>query len=138
VGRAVETIEKQVTGALVVGDYVLHGSKAIPLAESQDRADICTGRLTGKPCPRHVKSWQFNAAAQAVIRIEMDKRSKSGRKVEGEDSLKVCSVCGCWLPLKVDVPFITIWKHTSDAMFDRFPTDTPCWIASERKVSNLT
>lgn len=135
---AADTVRKQVTGALVVGDYVLHGSKPVALAQSQSRADVCTGRLTGKPCPRHVQAWNFNLAAQTVIHLEMEKRAKAGRKLEGEDALKVCSVCGCWLPLKVDVPFITIWKHTSDAMFDQFPKDTPCWITQERKESKLT
>lgn len=135
---AADAVKKQVTGALVVGDYLLHGSKPIPLSQSQDRADVCTGRLSGNPCPRHVSSWNYNLAAQAVIRSEMEKRDKAARKLVNEDALKVCSVCGCWLPLKVDVPFITIWKYTSDAMFDQFPQDTPCWIAQERKDSKLT
>jgi hypothetical protein len=138
VGRALDKAKKQITGVLVVGDYILHGSQAISLSESQDRADVCTGRLSGKPCPRHVQSWDFNVPTRQVIRIEMEKRTNSGRKLEGEDAVKVCSVCGCWLPLKVDVPFVTIWKHTSDAMFDQFPKDTPCWITKERKESKLT
>jgi len=138
VDRAVDKAKKQIAGVLVVGDYVLHGSKAIPLAESQARADVCTGRLSGKPCPRHVQSWDFNGPTRQVIRIEMEKRTNAGRKLQDEDAVKVCSVCGCWLPLKVDVPFVTIWKHTSDAMFDQFPKDSPCWITKERKESKLT
>jgi hypothetical protein len=137
VDRALDRAKKQIAGVLVVGDYVLHGSKPIPITESQARADVCTGRLSGKPCPRHVQSWDFNAPTRQVIRIEMEKRTKDGRTLQGEDALKICSVCGCWLPLKVDVPFVTIWKHTSDAMFDQFPKDTPCWITKERKESKL-
>jgi len=137
VAGAVDTLKKQVTGALVVGDYVLHGSKPVSLAQSQSRADVCTGRVSGVPCPRHVQSWNYNLATQTVIRLEMEKRAKAGRKLEGEANLKTCNVCGCWLPLKADVPFITIWKYTSDAMFDQFPKDTPCWITQERKESKL-
>ena len=136
--HAIDALKKQVTGVLVVGDYVLHGSKPIAIAQSQARADVCTGRLSGKPCPRHVQNWNYNLATQAVIRMEMEKRAKAGRKLIQEDTFKTCSVCGCWLPLKVDVPFITIWKHTSDSMFNEFPTETPCWISQERKESKLT
>lgn len=135
---------KRVADALVNGgstlvDWVGEGMVPIPTGQAQDRADVCTGRLTGQSCPHNNQkvsaSWFTGPVAEA---ISAQMREKTGRqlRVEGEEALHFCQLCLCSLPLKVFVPMQTIQNHFPNRMMEIFQQDAPknCWVLTESQT----
>lgn len=110
-------------------EAILHGfGQAPPPQEiAQARADVCTGRLSGKPCAyNHKGGFNLTAQASAIIHAQRQRKLELKLSVEGEKSLGICRVCGCYLPLKVWFDDQTIVDYTTDETFNRFPDF--CWI----------
>ncbi len=94
---------------------------------AQNRADICTGRINGVPCPyNHRGGFSLAASASAIIHAQRQRKLELKLSVDGEASLGVCKVCGCYLPLKIWFDSETIRNHTTDEAFAKFPSY--CWI----------
>jgi hypothetical protein len=113
-------------------EWLGEGGEAVPIEQAQARADICTGRLSGKPCPNNYQgSWLYNVVTAIVINSQLELRRAMSINVEGEESLKVCEVCGCRLQLKVHVPFRHIYRHTTPEQLSKYPDF--CWQQKELK-----
>lgn len=113
-------------------EAILHGfGKQPPPQESaQARADICSGRLSGTPCPNnHKGSFSLTAQASAIIHAQRQRKLELKLAVEGEESIGVCRICGCYLPLKVWFDTATIYEYTTDYTLEKFPSF--CWIKQE-------
>lgn len=94
---------------------------------AQARSDICTGRLSGTKCPNnHQGGFSLTTKAAQVIHAQRQRKLELKLAADGESSLGVCKVCGCYLPLKVWYDSQTITNHTSDEQFAKFPSF--CWI----------
>lgn len=96
----------------------------------QHRADICTGRLSGVPCP-HNHRGAVSLTVKVAQAVHAMRQLKLERKlnVEGESALGVCKVCGCDLVTKVFYDPVTIHNHTTDETLSKFPGF--CWIKKE-------
>lgn len=111
---------------------LLDGFGEAPPAQevTQARADCCSGRLSGIPCPHnHRGGWNFTAKMAAAIHVQRQRKLQLRLGVEGEDQLGMCKICGCFLPLKVHWNEEQIYSHTSDEDFAKFSTAWPqCWM----------
>lgn len=114
-------------------DWLGEGGEPVAPELSQARADVCTGRLTGKRCPSNYQgSWLYNIVTSIVINSQMKLRRILNLKVEGEDTLRTCEICGCKLALKIHVPFRHLYRHTTPEQFSKFPDF--CWLQKELKA----
>ena len=106
------------------------GKAPPPQDVAQARADICTGRLSGVPCPHnHKGAFSITAKAAQIIHAQRQRKLELKLAVEGESSLGVCHVCGCALPLKIWFDTETLYNHTDDSTLARFPDF--CWLKKE-------
>lgn len=95
-------------------------------AIAQARADICF------KCPyNYLGAWSVSSRVAEVIHAQREEKLRLKLRVEGEEKLGVCEVCGCPMILKVWYDAETIWKHTPDAVYNRYPEW--CWLQKERK-----
>lgn len=110
-------------------EAILEGFGRNPPAQeiAQNRADVCNGKISGIPCPyNHRGGFSLTAKAAQIIHAQRQRKLELKLVVEGEQSLGVCKVCGCYLPLKVWFDSETIRNHTTDETFAKFPDY--CWI----------
>jgi hypothetical protein len=113
------------------------GDGGKPDPRSQDRADVCSGRLSGEKCPyNYLGHWIIPKKIADTIRRCVELKNHLSLRVEGEDKLGHCECCNCVLSLKVHVPRQTILNHTNDVEYAKFPPnpDHPkfqCWLKSE-------
>lgn len=56
----------------------------------------------------------FKGVVANWVRMELELKGKLELRVEGEEKLHVCTLCGCWLPLKVHVPLKIARDNTPD------------------------
>lgn len=108
----------------ILHDWLGEGCNPVPIEQAQARADVCL------KCPNNYQgSWMWNLATSMAIASQMKLRDLMAIKVNGEERLRVCTVCGCKVQLKIHVPIKHIYSHTSDEMVNRFPDF--CWIRKE-------
>lgn len=108
----------------ILKDWLGEGCSPVPIEQAQARADVCL------KCVRNYQgSWTWNLATSTAIASQSKLREAMSIKLQNEERLKVCELCGCQLKLKVCVPVKHIHRHTSDQMLNRFPTW--CWIRKE-------
>jgi hypothetical protein len=122
----------------IAGEWLGEGANPVAQTMAQARSDVCTGRLTGNPCPKNeLSGWSFSMPIANRIHEWLERKNKMNLRVQGEDQLGTCAGCTCNLPLKVWVPFHNIHKHTPDATFQKL--DPRCWMLKERdKESHVT
>lgn len=122
----------------------INGAKAIydgfgeapPRQEvAQARADVCTGRLSGRKCPSNYQGgWAVTTEIAKAIHAQRQRKLELKLSVEGENLLGTCEACRCHLPLKIWYDEITIQNHTDDALFNRMRAANPnCWVAALQK-----
>ena len=100
---------------------------------AQGRSDVCTGRLTGVPCPHNYQGfWRITEQAGRVLHAQREKKLELSLKTEGEDKLGQCRLCNCPLLLKVWYDWETIYNHTTDETFAKIRLNKPdCWLVTE-------
>ncbi len=114
-----------VNGAKAI--YEGFGESPPPQEVAQARSDVCTGRLNGTKCPHnHTGGWSITAKASEIIHAQRQRKLELKLAVDGEETLGVCKVCRCYLPLKVWYDSQTIFEHTTDSTLANFPDF--CWI----------
>lgn len=104
-----------------------------PKEVAQVRADVCTGRLSGNPCPHNFRgAWRVTDLTAAVIKAQLEKKRDLALHVDWEDKLGTCKACSCPLFLKVFYNWSTIYNHTSDEQFEKQHSANPeCWMWKE-------
>ena len=112
----------------VLRDWLGDGGQPVPLAEAQARADICAG------CPHNCSDqWLWSKSTAFMIARQLQLRSMMSIKIEHEEKLHICDVCGCQIRLKIHAPFKHIYRHTPDSQFEKYPDF--CWQKIElRKI----
>lgn len=124
------TSQQAIDGAKTLIEWLGEGATHDPKA--QDRADVCTGRLSGKPCPHNYSGrWLLPETLAVSFKACVEIKTHLKLTVEGEDRLGWCEICNCNLPLKVHVPLKTILNHTPAETLGKFPEF--CWIKNESK-----
>jgi hypothetical protein len=100
------------------------GEGGVPSPRAQHRANVCL------QCPHNEArplEELFKGAVAGVVRRQLEVKGKLGLKVEGEEGLHVCGLCGCVLRLKVHVPLDVARTNTPD--WQGFPAH--CWLRTE-------
>lgn len=112
-------------GMKILAEWLGDGGKPVPIEQAQARANVCLR------CPRNYKgSWAYSMATQIAINAQMTLRRTMGIKLENEDQLRICELCGCQMRLKVHVPFRHIYAHTTLEQFAKLPKE--CWQLTEK------
>lgn len=130
VARAAGNVRAIATGAEILAEWLGDGGEPVSSDRSQARADVCTGRSSGKPCVYNVQGhFPVTTAIAHAIHEQRKKKTQLKLEVAGESELGTCGICQCHMPLKIHVPIKTIYGHTGDEMIKRFPAH--CWIPQE-------
>lgn len=124
-------IQEAKQAAAILRDWVGDGGQPVPPEQAEARARCCTsGGPGGRPCPHNwLGSWQWKMTVANAIRKQLELRGKMNIRLKDEGSVGICEACGCALRLKLHVPFIHIYRHTSDALLARYPDF--CWQKQE-------
>lgn len=111
------------------------GEGGKPAPNAQDRADVCSGRLSGKPCPHnYLGAWITPQVVANTVRRFVGAKNNLKLRVLGEEMTGHCECCNCVISLKVHVPITTILNHTPRDEFEKFPEW--CWIKTEAKTTH--
>jgi hypothetical protein len=106
------------------------GDACLPDPNAQARADICTGRISGKSCTyNYKKGWLIPETIAGTIKRLAEAKNHLQLHVEGEDRIGWCEICSCKLDLKIHIPRKTLLKNTSLADYAKYPTW--CWLVTE-------
>lgn len=101
------------------------GGEPAAVELAQQRANICN------QCPMNYKGeWLWNIATQIAIAARSELRRIMNLRVEGEEKLGVCEVCGCKLKIKIWTPFKHIYRQTTPEQLSKYPDH--CWITKEK------
>lgn len=92
--------------------------------EAQDRADICTGRKTGNPCPKNKEDFQLAEDIAAFFKQHVELKNKMQLRVQGEKQLYTCAGCGCPLKTKVWLE----WRYVKPDAEEKNKFDQRCWL----------
>jgi hypothetical protein len=115
-------------------DWLGEGGKPVPIEQSQQRADVCTQGMNGKPCPHNQEKPIYEMFAGSVahrVIKQLKLKDEMGLRVKREENLHVCSVCKCILKLKVHTPLKFI---LSSGNLEGLPEW--CWQVTESKTQN--
>jgi hypothetical protein len=122
-----QVIAQAISAYEISKEWLGAGGKPVPIEHAQARVNTCLA------CPLNdLSRWIWSATARKVISLQSQLREHMKIKLEGEDKLGTCSVCGCVLRLKVLVPIEHIAAHTLPEQLSKFPA-TNCWITDELK-----
>lgn len=127
-----EKAKQYLNGVAILTDWLGSGARTVSPKQAQDRADICTGRITGAGCPNNVKEFEVTEAVSRGIRHQVELKSKLQLRVQGEKMLHTCQNCGCPLKLKV-------WLEIQQLGLDKGEVEKLpeiCWMKAEFKAVN--
>lgn len=118
-----------VAGAKNLTEWLGQGGTPVPKAESERRAHICAGDNDKTKCPKNQKGdWTrfFTVPASASIKKLLSIKNDMALTTPHDESLGVCSSCGCPLTLKVHEPMTNIVNHMTPEV--EMDLDPRCWI----------
>lgn len=101
------------------------GEGGQPSPNAQLRANQCLG------CPHNQpKGFEelFKGVVASMVKKQITLKEQLQATVDGEDRLHVCSLCGCYLPLKVHVPLHIARENTPD--WGSYPGY--CWLRMDQ------
>lgn len=100
-------------------DWWGRGGKPESIEEAQRRANICL------QCPNNVQGFPIKESLVGAVRNALALKNRCKLKVENEEKLHVCSVCGCVLKLLVFTPPAVIIKDSETNQELQYPDF--CW-----------
>jgi ADP-heptose:LPS heptosyltransferase len=115
-----DRIKQDANALAILTDWLGKRGETAPKELAQARADVC------KACPFNQHGGRLEAAVAATILEQETVRSKIGAEVDGENRLKTCQKCGCYLKLKVWVPMRHLKPRSRIADFPAH-----CWMQTE-------
>lgn len=124
--NVIERAKQLANGAAILAEWAIDGI-VVDNDTSQKRADICTGRLNGDPCPMNVDGWKFTEEAAAAAKRIVELQKGLSLKVFGLKSLRTCAGCGCPLKTKIFLPIDQIRPEPEE--FNKY--DPRCWLTKE-------
>jgi hypothetical protein len=124
--------EKYQNGKGILSDWLGSGAATVPAALAQARANICTGKAGGRPCPSNTRESGLEHLFGEGLKKIVEMKNQAQLRVDGEKSLFGCDVCGCHLRTKIWTPMEHIKKHTPDAELMKHPTY--CWLRRENNL----
>ena len=125
-------LRNDIEGAKLLKDWLGDGGQPVPSLRAESRAEACVHGNNGKACPMNTApNWwdRFKNAIALTIRAELELKNHLNLRVEPEDDLHMCGVCGCCLKLKVWTPIEHVKTHTSLNKISKAPGF--CWMRRE-------
>lgn len=116
--KLVDRLRNDVRGTAILADWLGSGGDPVDHVTANGRAAICSGCPNNKPLTKRIE----NNVAEA-IRKQEEIRHAVELRTSHDGNLHNCSICSCYLKLKVWVPIKHIPKD------DKFPAF--CWIRKE-------
>lgn len=99
-----EAAKKIPHGLSVITEWVGSGGVVADPMEAQSRADVCTGRMSGKRCSENDASFSVTAPVAEAVRVYLSVINKVGLRVSWHKKLGVCRKCSCNLKLLIFEP----------------------------------
>lgn len=122
-----EKAKQYANGVAVLSAWLGAGAPIVFKSTAQSRGDVCTGRLSGNPCPNNVKDFEVIESVSRAIKEQVTLKSKLELRILGEKSLSTCSGCGCPLALKIWLPIEKLALDEDE--LKNFPDF--CWMKKE-------
>lgn len=98
-------------GASNIAEWIGDGGDVVDDHVAQARADICL------KCPQHDSSQTSKVLLGAAVRRVLEIKNKIGLRVENEDGLGTCKVCGCVLKLQIFEPDALVTKQSEKSLY---------------------
>lgn len=119
-----------ITGVAALSDWLGQGGTHVPNAEAQRRAAICLA------CPLNQNQQKGMAFAAIQFRRYVASKNQANLHIEGEENLKVCVGCQCYLPLKCWIPMENITPYLSEESMLKMRESKPdCWQLPENQTA---
>ena len=132
VHHAVKTIGERSEASGALFDWLGKGGTPVNSSLAQNRADVCTGRLSGNRCPYNKPGFKPIESVAEFVRRQIEKKHELNLSVEAEQNLETCDQCWCHLPLKVWCPIDHMKENTPQPMLEKIKSNAPyCWIPKE-------
>jgi hypothetical protein len=119
-----EVVKKYTDGMATLMDWVGSGGRVVNIPQAQNRTNICL------KCPNNLPGGVIPESVAWAIKKQMELKNSIGLKTEGIKDLKTCSLCSCYLPLKIFVPLENLGVDEKEAL-ELWPQW--CWIPLEYK-----
>jgi hypothetical protein len=122
-----KVLRQTATGAYILYDWLGEGGEPVPAEQANARAKVCQG------CPENRKAEWWQTAHSIIADAIMEHlavKNELELKVENEDKIGMCRVCGCCNRMKVWSPLKHIKRHTLSETLAAFPPH--CWIKTEQ------
>jgi hypothetical protein len=134
--KALDEIKNTATGAAVLADWLGDGLHPVTQEQADRRAVSCLSGNDGAECP-HLShpNWWDSAKGSVAFAIKEQLEAKAGLKLETklDEHPRMCSRCGCCMPVKAWTPIKHIASHMTDDAVKSHPPF--CWIRQE--IENL-
>lgn len=102
-----------------LASWLGEGGNPVDIHIAEERARTCIS------CPHNTDAKTVERTIGKIIRDSEKVRQAIGARLPDESKLRSCSICGCYLPLKIWVPF----KHLSQTQTAVMPAH--CWVTRE-------
>ena len=124
-------LRNDISGAEILADWLGTGDPVHPMV-AEARAKRCLTGNDGKPC-HHNKAarWWETAKEMAAdwIRAQIELKNHMSLRVQNEEGLHMCGLCGCCLPTKIWTPIEHIKNHLPADTLAQAPSW--CWMRAE-------
>ena len=109
-------------GIATLTDWLGDGAEVVEQDVAQKRTEICL------KCPLNQAGSILTESVAKAIKAQVGLRNQLGLRTHGIKSLRTCSACECFLPLKIFVPLNRILP--TDEEKTKF--DPSCWLLHEK------
>jgi hypothetical protein len=130
----IDEIRRDVQAAKILSDWIGEGSP-VSQRHANGRALVCLRGNEGKECPYHKAERWWDVVKHAIaerIKQQIGIKNRMQLSTPHDADLKMCSACGCAMPVKVWVPMKHVVEHTPKEVFDKMPSY--CWQVKERSL----
>jgi hypothetical protein len=109
-------------GVATLTAWLGSGGETVEISVAQKRTDICLA------CPLNAPGSALVESVARAIKAQVELRNSMGLRTRGIKSLRTCSACECYLPLKVFVPMNRILPDEAE----RQKLHPSCWLLNEK------
>ena len=125
----IEIAKKYADGLQTITDWLGAGGHCVSTEQAQTRTDICI------TCPNNVDGGIIPESVASAIKRQVALKNSIGLRTDGIKQLRTCSLCSCYLPLKIFVPLENLGVSEQEALKE-FPDF--CWMNQEYKQKHET
>ncbi len=133
-------VRRTAAGVKLVADWVGSGLRPIDKITAEKRGGVCV------TCPNNTNpNWiqKIDAALASEIKTLIEIKNDLKLSTIHDKNLLTCSLCDCYLPLKVWAPIEHIWNNSPQTVKDDLSKVTTsdghrCWVIEEGEKLNAS